>query len=200
MALNNVPLAGQTLGNSRNQIQQNFQVIDTAFSVNHVGYNDPDQGKHKWVSFPVQAAAPVFLGGEVGLYNKLPVAPFPLTTVNELFVSKSDGTQVPMTASLQAQTGWTFLPSGILLKWGRVSTASGTQTVTFPTGATIPAFGALFSIQLTIEGDAGSLTPNRAVTLVNGSLTATNFQVWGSQRTSNDGRPAIFHYLAIGRR
>ena len=39
MALNNVPLSGQSLGVTRVPINQNFSVIDADFSVDHVAYN-----------------------------------------------------------------------------------------------------------------------------------------------------------------
>ena len=140
MALNNVPLAGQSLGVTRNPINQNFNTINAAFLVDHVEYATGGQGKHNKVTFPVQAPAPAFLPGEEGLYNFL----YPTTAKNELFVHKQNqaGTvDIPFTASamsnvLQANcvNGWTYLPSGLLVKWGKVARAGQNQNI--PVNAT----------------------------------------------------------------
>lgn len=136
MALNNVPLTGQSLNVTKVPINQNFSVIDTAFSVDHVSYNTTGQGKHNKVSFPLQAVAPVFLAGEEGLYN---VA---LGGVSELYVHKQSaaGTkEIPMTASTlststpgSAVGGWTWLPSGYYETWGS-GNGNGLTTVTLTT-------------------------------------------------------------------
>ena len=68
MALNLVPNAGQNLAITRDPIRNNFNTIDTAFSVNHVSYGLAGQGKHNFVSMPVQAAPPVTAAAEMALF------------------------------------------------------------------------------------------------------------------------------------
>lgn len=123
MALNPVPQSGQTLGQTRVPIFGNFTTINAAFLVDHVEYNTTGQGKHNKVTFPAQSPAPTFLSGEEGLYNLLNGT----TSKNELYVHKqtSAGTaDIPFTASVLSNSiptnnsnGWTYLPSGILVKW-----------------------------------------------------------------------------------
>ena len=67
MALNNVPLAGQTLGQTQAPINQNFAVIDTAFQVDHEDYNTTNQGMHNRVSFLTQSPVPTPIVGTVQL-------------------------------------------------------------------------------------------------------------------------------------
>ena len=63
MALINVPLAGQSLGITRDPVNNNFSTINSAFLVDHVEYNTAGQGKHNKVTFPVQGGAPAFTAG-----------------------------------------------------------------------------------------------------------------------------------------
>lgn len=150
-----IPQPTDQLSISQGDLLDNFQALQALIDVNHVDFASGDEGKHKWVTFPVQVAAPAFAPGEVGLYNKLPAAPFPLTGVDELFIQKSNGTNIPMTASQQATPGWTYLPSGILLKWGNATALPGSNTFTFPAAATIPAFANIFAFYLTPIGNIG---------------------------------------------
>jgi len=197
MALNNVPVPGQSLGASRDLVNQNFSVIDTAFTVNHVAYNDGSglQGKHKVVQFPVQAAIPSLAVGDITLYNKLPAAPYPTTGVNELFVVKADGTTTPITARAASTNGWSYLPSGILLKWGTTTRINASEPFAYlyPTGASIPVFSTVFSVQLTVIDDN---TPyDTVVTLQTGTISATGFSVIYNGTPPNS---TVVTYLAIG--
>lgn len=54
----NIPLSGESLGSTRDRINQNFQQIDTVLAVNHVPFNDAGEGKHKFLQMPEQASAP----------------------------------------------------------------------------------------------------------------------------------------------
>jgi len=91
MALNNIPLAGQSLGTTRAPINQNFSVIDAAFQIDHVDYNIAGQGKHNKVTFPVQGSAPAFTVGDIGLFN------LAVGGTNELNITNSSGVTTPFT-------------------------------------------------------------------------------------------------------
>lgn len=197
MALNNVPVPGQSLGASRDLINQNFSVIDTAFTVNHVPYNDGSglQGKHKVVQFPVQSAIPSLTVGDITMYNKLPASPYPQTGVNELFIVKADGTTTPITARAASTNGWSYLPSGILLKWGTTTSINGSLPFAylFPVGSSIPVFNNVFSVQLTVVDD----NPNYAtsVAVQTGTMAVTGFSV---VYTGTPPSSTVVTYLAIG--
>lgn len=145
MALNNVPQAGQNLQETRDDIRNNFSTIDTAFSVNHVPYNSPsDQGKHQFVTFPQIASGSVPAAGaqELIVSNQTNAD----TGRTELYLKRNAGTPVPITAGVD--TGWSYLPSGLLMKWGSVPQFTGSTTINL--NANGPAFTTgPFSIQLT---------------------------------------------------
>jgi len=174
--LNNTPLAAQRISDSQPLINQNFTVINTAFSVNHVQYNDPsgNQGKHNCVVFPTGATVPTFLANECGFYLAQPTntGTLPTYALNEIFINKlivgGAAQTVPMTGSILSTTvavtnptglaGWTYLPSGLLLKWGLTPAIPSAATppsylnFTIPSSANNPAFANLFHVQLTAAG------------------------------------------------
>lgn len=203
----NIPQPTDLLSKSQGDLLNNFQSINTLVNVNHVTFDTADQGKHKWVTFPVQGAIPPagagFLAGEIGLYN----ATNATTTVNELYINKTNTVptviQVPMTASILStnaapgnQTdGWSYLPSGLIIKWGS-ATNLGNTSFLFPVAATIPVFTRCLTVQLTTQsGLAGDV--NTFVRLQN--MTAVGFTYYAGQRTVL-GVPAVcsLQYLAIG--
>lgn len=195
MALNNVPLSGQSLDDTRVPINQNFSVISTAFAIDHVVYNTSGQGKHNKVTFPVQTGAPTFASGDDGLYSL--AFNNQVTTRNELFVhgQKFGGAvDTPFTASILSQqapandtSGWSYLPSGILLRWSQVTGAAGTRTVTLDN--TFPGFSNIFWVGLTPV----SATAAYSLSLIN-IISNTQFRVFISGSSSQ-----TFNYLVIGR-
>lgn len=206
----NVPLAPQKLSASQPIMLGNFGAIQTVIQVDHVDFNTSDQGKHERVSLPVQSPAPTFAAGEVGLYSFLNTR----TAKNELYVNKLNQvttTQIPATASILSvtsaptpnSTGWTYLPSGILMKWGSatVTSTSGfpVQVVTFPASANIPVFSSIFSMQITVS-TSGSVDNNKFVILQSFALGGTTFAVIAVDRSSlvTSYATATFQYLAIG--
>ena len=199
-----IPKATDLLSQSQSDILANFDAINMWVDVDHAGFGSPVEGKHNKVSFPVQppfpAPPPAFLAGEIGLYSLLNS----LTTKNELYVANSSTPTVrtPMTASLLSLTpnpgsnvdGWTYLPSGLLIKWGS-GTANGNTAFLFPVSVNTPAFVGVMSMQIT------TYTNNVADTNTFARLSAfTNlgFNVYGSARTTAVAAAAEFQYLAIG--
>jgi len=192
---NNIPQPTDALSQSQSDILNNFAAIQTLIDVNHVDFASADQGKHKFVTFPVQGAAPAINAGEIGLYNALSTK----TAKDELYLINSTGGTVPLTESQQVagSPGWAYLPSGVLLKWGN-SSATGLSTITFPAGATIPAFSNIFTIILT-TAYVNASDGDGFVRLNNFLAPWTQFTVYGSHRTSTGAfGPVGFQFLAIG--
>jgi hypothetical protein len=208
-----IPNATDIISQSQSQIQTNFQSIQTLIDVDHVDFsNGVNYGKHNKVTFPVQGTAPTFASGEVGLYNLLPVSS-PVTGVDELYINKQNSgaaVQIPMTASILStngspaafSNGWTYLPSGILLKWGQSTDSSqlvGNSTaargnVIFPVNANIPVFNQVFQVMV-----VQTWSTNRTSVGSNGfsvySVSTTGFIVtWSGSNSSGTG----ISYLAIG--
>lgn len=209
MAYNaNIPQPNNQLNQSQNDILNNFQAIPTLITVNHGDFGAADEGKHKWVTMPQQAATPPggagFVAGEIGLYN----AVYALTTQNELYVNKRNQAtvvQVPSTASIlssnsapaQNSFGWTLLPSGIVLRWGNFTGFTGSNIVTLSTSATNgPALTQILTVQLTpYDPTAGDV--NFSVRL-GAILSATQFTVYISSRTTAGAGTGGFQYLVVG--
>jgi len=209
MAYNaNIPQPSNQLSQSQADILANFQEIKTLIDVNHEDFASADQGKHKWVTLTQQGAIPpagsAFGATELGLYN----AVNSVTTKNELYVKKVNQVttvQIPATASILSTSsspiafsnGWSYLPSGILLKWGVFTTGvAGFQNFNFPVSATIPVFTGVISAQLSIYSAGMAIDPNQSVNLV--ALNTTNMSVFGSQRTTTTPSIVSFNYLVIG--
>ena len=205
----NIPQATDLLSSSQPLIQGNFTAIQTLIDVDHVDFASGNQGKHFRVSLPVQSPAPSFSAGDVGLYSFQNSR----TSQNELYINKINQatvTQIPATASILStssspgpnSSGWTYLPSGILIKWGSAtidSTITPVQTVTFPAGATIPVFSQIFSMQLTTS-TSGTVDNNKYVILQSFALGGTTFAAIAVARSSlaTTYVQATFEYLAIG--
>jgi|SRR5690348_16546977 hypothetical protein len=202
----NSPAANQLLSVSQPIIQGNFSIIDTSFQVNHLAFNaGADNGKHKYIELPIAMGNPIppvaFPAAEIAVY----AATNATTTVNELYVNKTNQAtvvQVPMTASILSTNsnpgnnvgGWTYLPSGLLLKWGN-AVANGNTAFTFTVAATIPVFTNVMSMQLStwyILGTDGDGFVRLS------SFNNLGFSAFGSARTTTTTKNVSFQWLAIG--
>lgn len=185
----NVPQASQIPAATQPAILANFQGINTLVNVNHVAFDLPDQGKHKWVSYPVQGSAVSTLGTEVATYAFVD----PDTTVAELtFRRPTNGDIIPMTARAGTTSGWTMLPSGIMMKW---STSSFTGSNTVNANSFGKAFTTLYSVQLT-----NNTTLSSSDTYVmGGTIAGTDFDLYvGSRTTPGTDATANVNWLVIG--
>lgn len=196
---NNIPQAAETLKQSQPELLANFAAIGTWLSVDHNPFNTVDAGKHQQVTFVQQMNTPDIENNRICLYSKTPTSGA-LTGVNELFKVNSFGSdntaekEFPMTASEQLAIGYSYLPSGLLLKWGTV-TKTGNATINFPNSGTEPQYQAIVYAGVCAENF--SLTdPNVAVTLV--SYNTTSLNVFVSQRTTNNAATTFVSYIAIG--
>lgn len=206
MALNNVPLSGQNLQNTRVPINQNFSTIDSTFSIDHVAYNTSGGGKHNKITFPVQALAPVFAAGDDGIYNKL----YAGTGLNELFIHQqySAGTRdIPFTATtgntiagVIGGAGYTYLPSGLLVKWGVDTRTGDSGTVTMPAtgsgGIAIPAFSICF--WMGVNTYPTSVASDTDVFAAITQFGANFYRVYCSPRTTTGAKSVRFTWIAIG--
>jgi hypothetical protein len=212
--ITNIPGPNDLFSQSQPQILGNFTAIKTLIDVNHVDFDDAtDQGKHKFVSLVSQVAAPT-------LNNTADVIAYGFSTgitgKNEMFISKVNQvtvTQINATGSILSNVsnpnsnteGWTFLPSGILIKWGSTdinSTVTPLQTFNYAVGANIPVFTKVFSVQLTTYSTQ-STDQDKIVTLVATGVGVTfpntHFSAIAAQRNATGVYvQSRLQYLAIG--
>jgi hypothetical protein len=104
---------------------------------------------------------------------------------SELFGYSEQGiiTQFTQGTPTKAQNGMTFLPGGIILKWGRI-TVSGINVITFP----VPFPNAVYSVVVTQSTN----TTQSSVKLYNQGVTGFTAQ------RSVTGEDSKFDYIAIG--
>lgn len=194
----NIPQSTDILSQSQADLLNNFQAISVWVNIDHVDFGSVDEGKHNKVTFVVQSPAPSFAAGEIGLYNFLS----PITAVDELYLVNSAGTATQMSASILSTnanpgnnvSGWTYLPSGILLKWGN-ATANGNTAFTFPVAGNIPVFTNVMSMQITTF--ANNVADTDTFVRLSG-FTNVGFNAYGSARSTVANVAASFQYLAIG--
>lgn len=155
---NNIPVSGQSLGSTRTQINTNFSLIASVFANNHEAFNDGDEGKHKFMQMPEQAAAPATAASEGGFYtkdangkpqlfyrNEGSGSEYQLTHVRDAGIAEF-GTNTTYSGTLTG--GWTFLPGGLIMNYGQSTVTSSGTTITyalqFPSGN--PAFSITTSV------------------------------------------------------
>lgn len=194
----NIPLSGESLGSTRDRINQNFQQIDTVLAVNHVAFNDSGEGKHTFLQMPEQASAPATAVNEGGFYTKV------VSGNTQFFMrNESSGSEYQISgmndasfarfgaASATAPNGWTFLPGGLILQWGRVSSPGTSGTVTFATAnRNFPT--AILYVHLTLQHTGSGA---ETYTLQGSSPPSTTQFVY---RTSSSGASSVLFWSALG--
>lgn len=206
----NIPQPTDEPSTSQPQLLENFNGINTIWDVNHYQFASDDAGKHKFCSLVSQGGAPpAAAAGEF----QLTTAAYATTTNDELFIARSsDNGQlpsalIPFTAMSDANPGWSYLPSGLLMKWGISGSIAvggiGSNTFNYPVAADIPVFtAAAIHIQLQeypVHIGAG-VSPDYSVYLSSLGNT-TSFDYRAQQRTTT-GAPAQnvqFLWIAIGK-
>lgn len=193
MPLNLVPQPTQTLADTQNPILQNFITINAGFLLNHVELGTAGAGKHKAVIMVNQTnapAAPITVGLESAIYS----APS-LVAPNDpaLFIKGQNsgaGTNgLEITYALKATSGWTYLPSGMIIQWGTATIGGGGTVVNFARSFTTANYG----VQVT---SADPSTNAKVFSNVE-SKTLTGFRV--QLRGQNGGAiGGDIYYSAIG--
>jgi len=188
----NIPQSTDQLSQSQADLLNNFAAIYSLIGINHVNFNVANQGKHNFVSMPVQLADPGTLATELALYTKTST----LSSNPECFIQRqSNGIAIEFTSATQASNGWSRLPSNILIKWGS-SSGTGSTLVTLPTAASIPVFSNVFQVLVVPYVNGAIADPNVSATLI--GFTTTTITVWTAPRITIGSTAVTFNYLIIG--
>jgi hypothetical protein len=190
-----IPLDGQSLGNSKPQVRANFSVLFNYVAINHIALNALGAGKHFFVEMPNQSPLPTTIAAESGLTS---AAYGPTPFANWLYLQESGGSDplrnmgaaVQMTGIVPSAqvNGWTFLPGGLLMQWGNVTTA-GLGNMIVMLNQPFQNTGAFFNVQLTLNQQTSTATNLAAF-----NRMANQFTI--SQNGSNSAL-SVF-WLAIG--
>ena len=184
MAYNaDIPQASDDPSQSQGQLLANFQELNTSNSVNHVAFNDSDQGKHKFLQMPEQGAPPTTSANEGGIYTK------EQSSATELFWrNESNGGEQQLTNSVPNTSGtgrdWNFA-DGLQIRTGTVSHPGTATNVVF----SAPFVNNVYSVVITPVGGAGTISGWNAQALTVNGFTLASVGSGGGQ---------AFYYLAIG--
>jgi hypothetical protein len=192
-------------------LQGNFQSINAQYNVNHVALTStsgvPPNGFHtivNMVPFSTVAsnspnnqpvAQPPTIAGFGTLYSAQ--VNDGLSTDNSLYFLTGNGINIPLTrnvAPLASQRGYTFLPGGFILQWGRVAMGGGSGgpnpfPVVFTDASGINFPKAIFNVQVSLGQALGS---SANVTWAPFNLTTTGFSISNPQGFNS------FFWIAIG--
>ncbi len=190
--LPNIPQATDQLSVTQGNLLNNFNILGAiAGNTNASSASINSTSGFNWIYLPSNGAKPpagaAFPSGSVGLYSAAS-----LTGLNDLFINKTIYTsggnilaQIPATSAELQVTGYSYLPSGLLMKWSRpTSPGAGSNTVTFVTGADVPAFTEVYIALIT------PITVGLTIQVT--SLTTTVMTV----QCSSAGQ---FYFLVLGR-
>jgi hypothetical protein len=148
---NNIVNPNDLLSDSQQEINDNFDVLDTFINVNHVGFDVAASGKHKFVTMPSLIYLNTPLANELDVLCNLS----PNTNVPEAYFNSAATATIPsLTAHNQPfnSTWAVFGGEGLILKQINVGGINGFYLVNFPTGAGIPVFNNIYTVQACIKG------------------------------------------------
>lgn len=199
--INLTPNPGDRISDTQALILANFNSINIAFNLNHGDFGSGIEGKHQFLQMPEQAFASVTtLANEGGLFAAQGVT----STVTELvFRRESDGVELAFTEGTLATPGWTRLPSGLIIKFGLVTSNAATnfnvaQIHVYGIG---PAFTAVYQVQVTtipLGVPPSNAQLNTFAQPLDWTTSALQFTYFAGERTASAMRQTHFSYLAIG--
>ena len=187
----NIPTGSVPLNIDYQNLRTNFTALNTIFGVDHLTYNNAtaQKGYHTNIHMVPAGSNPSAVVGYGTLYNR---------TTNDgydsdqtLFFLTGDGKRLQLTSNVSpslANTGYTFLPGGLILQWGRTNIQStGNVPIVFP----LAFANAVYSAQVTY-----SITDNTTVRsgISAGTLSTTGFTWEGT----NSSQLRTLFWMVIG--
>lgn len=196
-----IPQATDQLSISQANLLNNFVILGaiagnsnaSSASINTSGTNSG----FNWIYLPNNSATPPtgssFPSGQVALYGSANGT----TGHNELYINKTIAgptiVQIPATAYFANSTsGWTYLPSGVLMIWGFGTIVSGgTLTVNYSSVTGFPGFST--GATPTVTRYRASVPPADAFVVVS-AYSTSSFTV----QSSTGNNSVSFLWTAIG--
>jgi len=158
-----------------------------------------------FADFTVKVATPAIAANDTGLYTRNNAT----TVQNEMYVQKRTNNadvQVPMTASSINNVassvnmpGWSYLPSGILIKWGNIDIATSNVNVYVNVDSISggPAFTRIFNVQVTPYFGTTSSPLSAGVLSPINAWTGASIGMWVNS-PSGAGSGKGVQYFVIG--
>lgn len=183
----NIPQPTDQISASQNDILQNFQSIAVTFDQNHVDFNAGAgvAGRHTFVQLVPQVPVPAF-AGTPGFWSSTAAG-------NPIMLHTAAGSDVNISerAFTANNSGWSYLPSGLLLKFGRAQTNGlGFLSLVFP--------GPAFTAVPFVTASAEQFQPgnNYRISIIR-QPTAANIAV-NTEDFAGNNVQAFFQWFAIG--
>lgn len=182
------PQALDLLSQSQADIQTNFNQANVIMGINHVNFNNPtavNRGKHTFVTM-IEGGDPALVVNEICHYCK------DLGGVSTWYMRKEGGagTIIQMSGPdpVSASPGQTFLPGGIILKWGFFAMGAGVTTVDVIYPIAFPV--SYFVVTLT---RTNATTADEAGVLLGAGTTRFQFRAVRTGTTN-----ITYFYIALG--
>jgi hypothetical protein len=170
----NIPAASHNPSADQPIMQINTNSIDGIIAVDHFSFNDPNGGWHKQSTY-VNETAPTTLPGQLALYSKGPAG-----GPSELFMIRDGnaGTETQLSTSavgtaVRAQTGYSWLPGGLLIQWGQTVVVPGTTTVI----SFLQPFATVGGFLPVVVATGLASASNQGIGIGIGTITTTGFRV-----------------------
>lgn len=138
-----IPAASHSPASDQPIMQSNAQAISDIINVDHYTFEQSNlDGWHRKSTY-IAAGDASSSSGQIVQYAKTS------SGSSEIFVVRDGGSPIQMTRGnvSAATSGHSFLPGGILIQWGSVTTTGAAGTFTFP----IPFTSAVYSVSLTTQ-------------------------------------------------
>lgn len=214
-----IPTGTVNLDIDYDNIQKNFQQLDTSFGVDHVTFSNQtaQNGYHESIhlnpfsttvtnppdNYVKATASPAGLPTATPGFGQLFSCQVNdgLDTDESLYWQTGGDKLIPITRNLSpvaANNGYTCIPGGFIMEWGQktvtrsppaTSPNTGATSVTFP----IPFTNACFNVNAVTRYGSGS-PPNSASSVSIGNITLTGFDYTVSGSQNFEG----FYWTAIG--
>lgn len=190
-----IPKANDIIKDSQKDILVDYMELNDWLAVDHYTFNDPNEGKHKQLTLPVQQEE-LPIGNNEGLIfcdtHLLFNDPLFIT-----YIRQNNSSFTDFTSSQPERSGWSFLPSGLLLKWG-IAEALGVDAVIYPTANNIPEFNTVLHTFTVILG-INQQDRDGIIVISTVDYTVDGFEVWAGLRTQEGvATQVIFYYITIG--
>ena len=182
----NIPLPTDTLATSQGDLLGNFQQLNTAFNIDHLTYNDVNQGKHNTVHLLNAGVSAVPSVSFINLYND----------ASELYIKKFSGVIEKLSGwdKTEASPGRVVFPNGIIIMWGSNTATSTMADKNFPLSGFPNNCWTI--VTSTTDNQAGtSPTIYRLNALV---ISKTVYRAGIITSPSDPGGTANFNFIAIG--
>ena len=180
----NIPQAADQISISQADLLNNFAAINTFTAKDHYAFGSPNEGGHY---FTTGAAPAVGDATHVGIYAAL------LGGDPELYINKA-ASQIPFTAALKNGSGWTYLPSGIIIQWGSATQIAGQKDTNYTTPILPIAFP---TAMLSIVGTPYD-TPTGAYDDIIMAIVLVDKKTFKVKRKTHFGTDLSFTFIAIG--